>query len=87
MAGLNPCFGGSWVMMLPMPSIGKALMGLNPCFGGSWVMIFLPSTKKPPKCWSLNPCFGGSWVMIHCEHQLWQRWKAVLILVLVEVGL
>ncbi len=37
---LNPCFGGSWVMIKPIKWI-KVLSsyGLNPCFGGSWVMI------------------------------------------------
>ncbi len=87
--GLNPCFGGSWVMirMSSLPTRALSTICLNPCFGGSWVMIVLPFGQAMYYL-CLNPCFGGSWVMIPQMWSLTTRAKLiVLILVLVEVGL
>ncbi len=36
---LNPCFGGSWVMIMKKNRTKHDLSSLNPCFGGSWVMM------------------------------------------------
>jgi len=42
--GLNPCFGGSWVMMRAyLNNLQTQKHSLNPCFGGSWVMINDPN--------------------------------------------
>jgi len=63
---LNPCFGGSWVMIVVIRvRYVTPWVSLNPCFGGSWVMItrtvnYNGIVRKE----GLNPCFGGSWVMI-----------------------
>ncbi len=43
MIGLNPCFGGSWVMIVLSINPNPRENSLNPCFGGSWVMIPLRS--------------------------------------------
>ncbi len=37
---LNPCFGGSWVMIVKYDGcVRRKRVCLNPCFGGSWVMM------------------------------------------------
>ena len=61
--------------------------GLNPCCYGRWSQRLLSSLAKNMLKLSLNPCCYGRWSQSPAEPEVLEKFREVLILVVMEDGL